>query len=148
MSKQTDYVNAQFDNAEAKIEELFESISREIVGTEVSSAVFYDGENGIAFSAMIYKEGSTVHLVSSFLLNTGHGFGHIGTIPVAYDWGMPSKSYYAEQRQTIEGKEFYKSIEIYPDNGILRWKVYNSGSYLDHYIGPAGPLVISDSWKA
>lgn len=146
MSKQTDYVNAQFDNAEAKIQALFDSISREIVGSEVSTAYFYSGTNGLAFSTVIYKKGNAVNLLSTFLLNTGHGWGHNGTIPTAYDWGMPPESYYAEQRQTIDGQEYYKSVEIYPDDGVLRWYVYNSGAYIDHYVGPAGPLVIRASW--
>lgn len=146
MSKQTDYVNAQFDNAEANIQALFDSISREIIGADVSSNDF--ASNGYAASTLIYKKGNTVYLVAAFMLNTRYGFGTRHVIPTVYDWGLPPDHYYVEQRMTIDGQEFYRSFEIYTENGTAYWYSYNDGSSGNHYIGPAGPLVIRASWQA
>ena len=149
-SKKTDYVNAQFDNAEANIQALFDEINRDINGAEISSNYF--NGNGYANFVLVYKKGNTVNMVAACLLNTGHGYGNYTTIDAAYEWGIPPQRYYVESRMTVGGQSYYKSFEVYPyeSGGVKRiqWYMYNSGSYLDHYVGPAGPMVIRASWRA
>ncbi len=145
-TKKTDYVNAQFDNATFNVEALFEEINKEIKGAEISTNYF--AGNGYSVSVIVYRIKNTVHMVASYLLNTGYGFGTRAAIPWLYEWGIPKQRYYVEQRQIVGGNEYYKSFEIYPTDNGFSWYGYNSGALGDHYVGPAGPLIITDSWTA
>lgn len=146
-SKKTDYVNAQFDDAEAKIQALFDEINKDAGGAEISTNYF--NGNGQAAFILIYKKGKTVHLVAACLINTGHGFSNTNYFTPEYEWGMVPTRYYAEHRMTVNGKQYYRSFEIYPKgDGRIEWYIYNSGAADFHFVGPAGPMIIKASWRA
>ena len=149
-SKKTDYVNAQFDNAEIRIQELFDEINKNIGGAEISTNHFVG--NGYAIFVLVYKKGDTVHLVAACLLNTGHGYSTYNILDANFEWGIPPQRYNVEVNQVVGGHVYTRSFEVFPvESGgtkKIEFYMHNDGSYLDHFVGPAGPMVINASWKA
>lgn len=103
-SKKTDYVNAQFDDAEANIEELYKLIKKQDTpGHENEIGPWYDHMTWPWFGSgwhsyyVAWKEKGKVHMVCYAIVwarnsNTGHGT----TLTFSEDtqWAVPPRSYY------------------------------------------------------
>lgn len=103
-SRQTDYVNAQFDDAEARIESLYDEISKQdTAGHEYKIALQYVADTWSWFwtsnteAVFIWKEKGRVHLSAFIVLwhsdNDSSRFimgSHHLNVP---SWGIPNRTY-------------------------------------------------------
>lgn len=141
MSRKTDYVNAQFDDAETKIKELFSTIiskqSESVVG------VNYVYENGWFLSVVIYKKGGKTRMVATCVMNSGFGFStniRIDPNEGTEGWALPPKEYVS----TVTQGSLYRQLKVYAENGQVVINMRNSST--DKWSGGAGPMVIDVTW--
>lgn len=140
-SKQTDYVNAQFEDAQAKIEELFKEIGKQdteageypIAVNHVNMSWGWFGWSHIEV-LLIWRAKGRIHMVCmvcAWKRNTGSGSGYEIDIK---PWGIPRKTY----SKTLPGGTY---VEMRPtENGV----------YLS--LGVSGepweaPIIFQDSWS-
>ena len=143
-SKRTDYVNAQFDDAELRIEELYETIAKEEGNAgenPIACDYYYMAWGWFHDSSIralyIWKEKGRVHMICMAVLwDGGGGFGWSLTLNNIPSWGIPKKTY---EKTYADGQY----LRVYPDDGGVGIACMSGASYSDW---PA--MYIKTSWKA
>ena len=136
MGRKTDYVNAQFDNAKAKIDALYEEILRNASGSE--TPVFlrqYGSESIFNMLFCIYKKQKTyLRIYTTFGVRTSRfwAFNVVG-LP---EWAKSPRNY----DNSVGGNQ----VRYYPDGdpGVGGWQlIVNVGEEVTAFVN-----VIEDEW--
>lgn len=147
MSRKTDYTNAQFDDAELRIAELFGAIQQEdphgLGGALV--AVNQDAGTYARHHVLIYKKGSTVYLRAVCLGGPGVYIDDASDFTLlnsSYVWAFPPETY---RVQDSANNDFSVRAVVTGQGKVVRSSLFKA-VYTNRQ--PVGPLVIKASWQA
>ena len=149
MSKKTDYVNAQFDDAELRIEELFGEIKQESpygLGGALVAVNTQAGDACTRQNVLIYKKDDTVYLRAVCLGSPGvylSEYADFTLLDSSYRWAFPPETY---RVQDSSNNEFsVRSVITTVQGEVVRSSLFKA-DYRNRL--PVGPLVIKASWQA
>ena len=139
-SKQTDYVNAQFDDAQENVKNLFDIIKGADTGTgECPIACKFESDhkgffgNSYVYFVYIWRKKNQIKMVAGCVLWTAAAWWGFESNINVLSWGIPRRSY---QRQDGDA-----SMTLEPRNGGVFIDV-NRGAFSDN---PC--FIIQDSWS-
>ena len=141
--KNTEYVNAQFDDAEERIEDLFNEISKEDTPAKTNEVAvtycymtwgWFHNSNIVFYTA--YKSKGKVRMIAFTALwarSQGYGSGRTVSVPAGKEWGIPPKEYSGASSGG-------STMTVSPADGGVYISNYNNAN------DPDPSIVITTSW--
>ena len=142
--KKTDYTNAQFDDAELRVKELFDAIQQESSQGLDGADVAVDQGYGLRTygHVLIYKKGDTVYLRAVCLAGPGVYLSDSDMFKPKYRWGLPPQQYRA---QDSSNNSFVVESIVDMIEGRVVYAYFFKNDYSNPQ--PIGPMVIKASWQ-